>query len=89
METFYHCLIGKPFNVETVKTQISQEPIITFQNNILAPQTKWKGKNKWCKVCGFSFHSNNSWILIKLQTAVIGTPALHWCVIDKGVMHML
>ena len=85
METFYHCLIGKQFNVEIVKTQISQEPIITFHNNILAPQTRWEWekKNKWCKVWCFSFHSNNSWILIKLETAVIGTLALHWRVTDK------
>ena len=46
METFYHCLIGKQFNVEIVKTQISQEPIITFHNNILAPQTRWEWEKK-------------------------------------------
>lgn len=48
------------------------------------------GENKWCNVCGFSFHSNDSWILIKLETAVIGMLALHWRVRQiKGVMHML
>lgn len=32
MQTFYHYLIGKQLNVEIV-TQISKEPIITFQND--------------------------------------------------------
>ena len=83
METFLSLLIGKQFNIGIVKTQISQDPIITFQNNILAPQTRWKRKNKWCEVCGLSFPSNNSWIPIKLETAVIGSLALHWRVTDK------
>lgn len=33
-------LIGKQFNIENVKTQISQETNYYLQNNILTPQTR-------------------------------------------------
>lgn len=52
-ETFYPCLIGKQFNIENVKTQISQET-----NYYLSEQyfnTSNEMKCKWCKVCASHF----------------------------------
>lgn len=76
---FHCCLIWKPVQCWNwiVQTEISQDPIITFHIYISAPQTSV------ARPCALSFHSNNSWILIKLEAAVIGALAPHWGVADK------
>lgn len=39
-ETFYPCLIGKQFNIENVKTQISQETNYYLSEQYFTPQTR-------------------------------------------------